>query len=100
MLVWKGFHVICGGCNYRNRPHKQTRQGIALALLRQLGKCRSCGKQLNLIPDSGRPVIAKVRMALIEAGFLMLDGTVVDPPPDLDPLEVVDWRNDPTTARR
>ena len=101
MLVWRGFHVICGTCGHKNRPHKQTRQGIALAFLGKLGKCAgNCGHELRLIPDSHRPVVAKVKMALFHAGFIDASGRVIDPPPPDDQMEVVDWRNDETLVNR
>lgn len=69
MAIWKPFYVICSECNHRNWPHPSPREGVRLALIGQLPPCRGCGKELNLIRISDRPLIRKVREELLAAGI-------------------------------
>ena len=93
-MVYKTFAVVCGRCGHRNLPHRSPRKGIALALLGRLSECRGgCGRQLAFVPeDDHRPLVGVVRRQLVSAGFLAADGSVVSPPPAVDPLEVVAFR--------
>jgi hypothetical protein len=62
MAVFRAFYIVCP-CGHRNRPHKSPREGIRLALLKQLKPCAQCGQPLpSELPD--RPLVAAVRAEL------------------------------------
>ncbi len=68
MAIWRPFHITCGTCGHRNRPHKSPREGIRMALVGKLAPCRGCGKILK--PTlSDRPLARQIRAELLAQGI-------------------------------
>ncbi|OGJ59097.1 hypothetical protein A2635_00190 [Candidatus Peribacteria bacterium RIFCSPHIGHO2_01_FULL_51_9] len=69
MRCFMSFHVVCGGCGHRNRPHRSPKRGIRMVLLGEFKHCRNCGKELKILP-SDRPLVRAVRVQLVHEGLL------------------------------
>ena len=70
MVIWRAYYVCCSQCGHRNRVHPSPRKAVRLALTRQAGNCKGCGKVLNpRISDSDAPLVRKVRSELLAEGI-------------------------------
>lgn len=58
-IIGIAFQVECVGCDYRNRPSRNTRKSIEMTLLGEFKKCRGCHMEFEEIIVPERKLVKK-----------------------------------------